>query len=190
MVMDSRFIIVALSLVLLSGCGDENATSNNGQDSSNTPQDAGTENSSISCANACKRQPLCTPDLVTEQDCLAVCNAEEDPTLYACCIQSAKTCAGVEQCTNKSNLVCDETAELWIPIGILEECQCGDQESIAANKECKATGPDHRCETGVCLKPVNYARAPFCTIDCGTAPDQCPASMKCQDTPKTDYCNY
>ena len=119
-----------------------------------------------------------------------MCNKETDPALYACCIQSAKTCAGVEQCTSKTNLVCDEEAELWVPIAILEPCECGGGQAIDANKECKATGPDHRCETGVCLKPVNNPGAPFCTIDCTNAPDKCPESMKCQDTPKTWYCAY
>jgi hypothetical protein len=188
--MQCRWILLIWLVAGAAGCGNGKSD----EDTTPAPTDVASDttlSSLISCDNACKRQPLCAPDLVTEQDCLAVCNSERDPSLYACCIQTAITCSAVEDCTSKANVVCDDSVEPWVPIPNLEECVCGEPGiPTPANKECIATGPDHRCETGVCLKPVNTPNAPFCVIECTNAPDKCPESMKCTMTPKTWYCDF
>lgn len=144
----------------------------------------------VSCENACRRAPRCEAALVTEADCLALCNKAEDSYEYACCLQYAKNCDRVRACLDGTDLTCApaEGAAPWIELALLDRCECGEGDT-PKTAECKETGPDHPCPVGsVCLKPVNDETWPFCAVECTMNAGACEAPLGCETTPKTWYC--
>jgi len=180
-----------LLMAVFLGCSDGPAPSPAEKDTATTSKDTKSPQGPVGCTNACKRQPLCVPELVTEQDCLAVCENHNDPDLYACCIQTAPTCAEVTACTDGTELVCRQDEDPWLPLAQFEECSCGEESNPTPNhKECKNAAPDHPCETEMCIKPVNFKEHAFCGLDCTLDSKVCPSPLKCVQTPKTSYCYY
>jgi len=177
---------VALLTMACSG-GDDSSTPS--EPDAAAQADASGDAGPVNCANACARPATCSPDLVTEADCNALCTKHEDPAKYACCLQYAATCAQVRACVDGTNLVCEPKGEPWIPADLLQECACGDPATPTPyTAECSAVGPDSVCRTGLCLKPLNHDGPPFCTIDCTNAANKCEAPLVCEKTPRTWYC--
>ena len=184
-------------LVVALGCSDGNE-SKDSDNNGNTSGSADTDDAGfvipkpanpISCENACKRPPGCEEELGTEVDCLANCNGNDNPETYACCIQYADGCAAVEQCITSVQVTCTEEGDPWVPLAIFDKCDCGDPEDPPPNyNECANEGGDTPCETGLCLKPVNYSEPAFCATECDPASKPCPDPYVCQETPKKNYC--
>lgn len=189
-----RLLVVPLVAFALSApaCSDDGgaAPAATPADDAVAPDSGDRTTGPIRCENACKRAPRCSPDLVTEADCVAICQQDDDPQTYACCIQYADNCAAVESCITGTNRVCDPQGEPWVPLSELQECTCGlPDEPTPKSAECKESAPDHPCLTGMCLKPVNWDLPPFCATDCTGNAGACKAPLTCEDTPKTDYCS-
>ena len=178
---------IAVLVLALAACGpSENV---------DEPPDAGprfelpVEADPISCENACKRAPKCAEALVTEEDCLALCNEDANPHTYACCIQYAEGCASVQKCINGNFTKCTLEGDPWVPLQLFDVCKCGDpNKPTPKNAECINVDHDSPCETGVCMKPVVSTVEPFCAIRCGNNYGDCPPGLKCESTAKSDYC--
>ncbi len=144
----------------------------------------------VTCANACKRADRCAEALVSEADCVALCEDDPDPAAYACCIQYSPGCNEVTKCVQGVGS-CTVEGEPWLPLQPFDDCECGNANDAQFWKlhECKETGPGHPCPTShVCYKPPNSEDSPFCTIDCSLDPGKCEEGTKCTSTPQSNYC--
>lgn len=174
--------------LLLAACGNDTP-----EPVTETPDvavlpDVGEAASLITCENACDRAPRCEGTLVTKADCIALCEAEANPDIFACCLQYASGCSAIKGCLEGWARTCEPEGNPWVPLAMFEKCECGDG-GIPNTHECKETGPDHPCPTEtVCIKPANSGDAPFCAVDCTLNPTGCPEGTHCEKTPKSNYC--
>jgi len=177
----------------LAGCSSDDAGEDGAPAVDTTAADAEEDTTEslpgVSCELACKRAPKCEATLTDEAGCLVNCNQADDPGQYACCIQYASNCGEVGQCITGLKTTCEPDGEPWSPIPMFGECECSDGTSMPdVQRECKETAPDHRCETGTCIKPRGEPLPGFCAVDCTDNADACPPDTKCQTTPQSWYC--
>ena len=177
-----------LSMLLTLGCSEESSDTETPA-AEDVVEDTQTGLPGVSCELACKRAPRCAEFSVTEADCLALCQQNEDPETYACCIQYASDCIRVASCIDGSNRTCQPEGSPWTPLEMFDECTCGDPNNPTPKiQECKSSAPDHPCPAGaVCLKAANQENAQ-CVIACTMMAEKCPEDMTCTTTPKTWYC--
>ncbi len=185
-----RTLLLGLVVMVVQGCGsDDDGSADVTVEEVTGAADADAPDERITCENACVRAPRCEDQLVTEADCLTLCSGDEDPFVYACCLQYADGCSAVGMCLSGAKRVCEPEGEPWVPLELFDECVCGSASETPFAAECKETGVDVQCPPeAVCFKPVNESDPPFCAVDCTLDASVCPEGTSCENTPKSRWC--